>query len=232
MWVWFFFFLFIQEKFPLLFFFFPPGNRAGQQAGAGSDVGARPGDGAPRSRGCRRGGSGGTWDRCPPRQRGRAWQGTAQGGDSGRGRWAGRGEHPVAPTAKVAHGGQGDRHRAPLSPGRAASHRTPSDPPKPWGKNVPSLPTFRIQRVPRLGELALGSPPAPLGCRGTNNPLAHPGPRLWLRSSRCGAGTGRGAKAGGGSPWGQGTAVPGGMERLLKARRVPAAPLHGSRIFI
>lgn len=140
-----FFFSFLYKRISIAFFF-PPGNRAGQQAGAGSDVGARPGDGAPRSWGCQRGGSSGTWDRGPPRQRGRAWQGTAQGGDSGRGPWAGG-----APLAKVARGGQDDRYRAPLSPGRAASHQNSQRSSQALGKECPLAANLPDPACPQAG---------------------------------------------------------------------------------
>lgn len=123
------------------------------------------------------------------------------------------------------------------------SPKHPVSPPEPWGKMGPSrtpgtpsrpIPAkLRDPSCPHAGGADPGLSPSSSRSQGDKkSPLAHPGPRLWLRSSRCRASTGRRAEAGRRSPWGQVTAVPGGMERLLKARGVPAPPLHGSRIFI
>lgn len=108
-------------------------------------------------------------------------EGTAAGDPRG-----GGGEHPVAPTAgagwhmgdKVTDTGH------PRARGGLRVTGTPSDPSRTSGKAgsfqdppappvAPFLPSFQIQRVPTPGELALGSPPAPLNCRGTKNPPRH-----------------------------------------------------------
>lgn len=135
-------------------------------------------------------------------------------GTPGRGWRAPRGTHGQGGTWRgwVARGGHGDRYRTPLSRGGLRVTRTPSDPSRASGKDgsfqdprhPQSFPSCQPSgsRCPHAGELARGSPPASLQ-GDQRSPLAHPGPRLWLRSSCCRAGTGRGAEAGGGSPRGQ-----------------------------
>lgn len=199
----FFFFPFYTREFPLLFFLLETeqGSRQAQAAAwvlapvtepwgsqrdverVGCGTGAHQGSGAERGKARHRRGQ--------------------RPGSPGRG-----GEHPVVPMAKVARGrswlargGQGDRRRTPW--GGLQVTRTPSDPSQDLGKSLqdpwhpqpfpccqPLDPT-----CPHAGGAGTWLSPSSSRLQGDKqSPLAHPGPRLWLRSSCCRAGTGRGAE--------------------------------------
>lgn len=129
------------------------------------------------------------WDRCPPRQRGRAWQGTAQGGDSGRGPRGGVGEHPVVPMAKVAHGrswwGTRWQIQDAAEPGEGCkSPKHPVIPPELWGKTGPSrtpgthsgplAANLPDPTCPHTRGAGTCSPPAPLVAGGQITPPGTP----------------------------------------------------------
>lgn len=190
-WLFFFFFLFIQENFhcfffPVFLFFFSwRQSRAGRRRqrrglsprwdeAARTPVPGGPGWDVERV---------GMRDGCPPKQRGRAARhGEGKQGLPGEGATStpkhGGGAAPGG--SRVAGGGRGDtlgdnaRH---AEPRRAV--KSPKPQRSPWlslgdrpppaiplrGEIVPFLPPSQPRRVPTLGKLTLGSSPAPLGCR-------------------------------------------------------------------
>lgn len=237
MWVWFgfFFFPFYTREFPLLFFFLLEREQGSRQAQAATwalaPVTEHAGPGGPSGTW-----GGGMWDRGPPRQRGRAWQGTARGGDGGRGPRGGLVTTPRSPRRRwhVAGAGWhvGDKVTdtgQPWARGGLQVTKTPSDPSQALGKggsfqdppHPQSSPCCQPSVSPGWGRWHLALPQLLLVTGGQIIPPGTPRTPSLVKEQPLP----RWHRARGRGWWrGQGTAVPGGMERLLKARGAPAPP--------